>query len=73
MRVGRQRPQWRVAGQILSALARETKDEWSRSALVREQVEAFPVEPFRYLGAIAVPEALRRKEGWRTRAAARAG
>jgi glycine/D-amino acid oxidase-like deaminating enzyme len=65
-----------MGGRILSALARETDDQWSRSALVRERVEAFPVEPFRYLGAIAVREALRRKErledqghrpGWFTR------
>jgi hypothetical protein len=65
-----------MGGRILSALAHETNDEWSRSALVRERVEPFPVEPFRYLGSIAVREALRRKEqledsrrrpGWLTR------
>jgi hypothetical protein len=65
-----------MGGRILAALARETNDEWSRSALVRERVAPFPVEPFRYLGSIAVREALRRKErledldrrpGWFTR------
>ncbi|HEX3064921.1 MAG TPA: FAD-dependent oxidoreductase [Dongiaceae bacterium] len=68
-----------MGGRILSALARETKDEWSRSALIRERVEPFPIEPFRYLGAITVREALRRKErledagrcpGWLTRSLA---
>jgi glycine/D-amino acid oxidase-like deaminating enzyme len=55
-------PPTMLGGRILAALVRGTNDEWSRCALVRERVEAFPVEPFRYLGAIAVREALRRKE-----------
>ncbi len=68
-----------MGGRILSALARGTDDEWTRLALVRERVAQFPVEPFRYLGAIAVREALRHKErledagrrpGWLTRSLA---
>lgn len=51
-----------LGGRILAALARDTDDEWSRCGLVRERVERFPIEPFRYVGAIAVREALRRKE-----------
>src|SRR5262249_30577125 len=51
-----------MGGRILAALSRETNDEWSRCALVRERVDEFPIEPFRYLGAIAVRGALRRKE-----------
>jgi putative aminophosphonate oxidoreductase len=51
-----------MGARILSALARGADDEWSRSPLVRERIARFPVEPFRYLGAIAVREALRRKE-----------
>ena len=52
-----------MGGRILAGLVRETNDEWARSALVRERVEAFPIEPFRYLGAIAVREAAARS-GW---------
>jgi putative aminophosphonate oxidoreductase len=51
-----------LGGRILASLVREADDEWSRCGLVRETVENFPPEPFRYVGAIGVREALRRKE-----------
>ncbi len=51
-----------LGGRILASLVRETADDWSRCGLVRETVETFPPEPFRYVGAIGVREALRRKE-----------
>ncbi len=51
-----------MGGRILSALARGTDDEWSKLPLVRERVAQFPIEPFRYVGGLAVLRALRRKE-----------
>jgi len=51
-----------LGGRILASLARGVADEWSRCCLVREPAGQFPPEPFRYIGAIAVREALRRKE-----------
>lgn len=57
-----------VGGKILSSLALEEADEWSGCGLVRENVEKFPFEPFRYVGSIVVREALRRKEDLEDRA-----
>ncbi|MDA9489703.1 aminophosphonate oxidoreductase [Bradyrhizobium sp. CCBAU 11361] len=52
-----------LGGKILASLALDETNEWSRCGLVRDDVEKFPIEPFRYVGAIVVREALRRKEG----------
>ncbi|MCK1590053.1 FAD-dependent oxidoreductase [Bradyrhizobium sp. 169] len=52
-----------LGGKILASLALNETNQWSRCGLVRDNVEKFPIEPFRYVGAIIVREALRRKEG----------
>ncbi|WP_187435452.1 NAD(P)/FAD-dependent oxidoreductase [Bradyrhizobium cytisi] len=52
-----------LGGKILASLALDQKDHWSNCGLVREGVDNFPVEPFRYVGSVLVREALRRKEG----------
>lgn len=57
-----------LGGKILASLALEQVNEWSRCGLVREDVEKFPIEPFRFVGSIVVREALRRKEGLEDRA-----
>ncbi|MCK1695080.1 FAD-dependent oxidoreductase [Bradyrhizobium sp. 144] len=51
-----------LGGRILASLALEKVDEWSNCGLVRDDVDKFPIEPFRYVGSILVREALRRKE-----------
>ena len=40
----------------------ELDNEWTRSALVKGPLGNFPPEPIRFLGAIAVRDAIRRKE-----------
>ncbi|QQN65416.1 FAD-dependent oxidoreductase [Bradyrhizobium diazoefficiens] len=57
-----------LGGKILASLALEEVNEWSGCGLVRDDVEKFPIEPFRYVGSIMVREALRRKEGLEDRA-----
>jgi putative aminophosphonate oxidoreductase len=52
-----------VGGRILRALATGADDDFARCALVREPIVAFPPEPFRYVGALAVRTALKRKDG----------
>jgi putative aminophosphonate oxidoreductase len=51
-----------VGGRILASLALRRDDEWSGCGLVRRPPEAFPREPIRYLGGLAVRGAVRRKE-----------
>jgi glycine/D-amino acid oxidase-like deaminating enzyme len=51
-----------VAGRILASLALGTKDEWSRCGLVRPVENWLPPEPFRYVGALMVRAAIRRKD-----------
>lgn len=57
-----------LGGKILASLALGEVNEWSHCGLVRDDVEKFPIEPFRYVGSIMVREALRRKEGLEDRA-----
>lgn len=57
-----------LGGKILSSLALDEVNEWSKCGLIRDDVEKFPIEPFRYVGSILVREALRRKEGLEDRA-----
>ncbi|WP_420969497.1 NAD(P)/FAD-dependent oxidoreductase [Bradyrhizobium sp. B120] len=57
-----------LGGKILASLALDEVNEWSNCGLVRDEVDKFPVEPFRYVGSILVREALRRKEGLEDRA-----
>lgn len=51
-----------LSGRILASLALGEANEWSSCGLVRDKVDKFPIEPFRYVGSIVVREALRRKE-----------
>ncbi len=51
-----------VGGRILASLALGTDDRWSNNGLVHAQHRKFPPEPFRYVGAHAVREAIVRKE-----------
>ncbi len=51
-----------VGGRIMASLALESDDEWAGCGLVRDTVEQFPREPFRYCGGRMVIAANRRKE-----------
>jgi len=51
-----------LGGTILSSMVLELDNEWTRSALVKGPLGNFPPEPIRFLGAIAVRNAIRRKE-----------
>jgi glycine/D-amino acid oxidase-like deaminating enzyme len=51
-----------VAGRILASLALGTKDEWSQCGLVRPVENWLPPEPFRYVGALMVRAAIKRKD-----------
>jgi putative aminophosphonate oxidoreductase len=51
-----------VGGRILASLALRRDDEWSASGLVRRPPQAFPPEPLRYLGGLAVRAAVTRQE-----------
>jgi putative aminophosphonate oxidoreductase len=51
-----------VGGRILASLALRRDDEWSRCGLVRDAPVAFPPEPLRYVGGLAVRAAVVRKE-----------
>jgi glycine/D-amino acid oxidase-like deaminating enzyme len=51
-----------IAGRILASLALGTKDEWSQCGLVRPAQTWLPPEPFRYVGALMVRAAIKRKD-----------
>ena len=51
-----------LGGQILSSLVLDLDNEWTRSGLARGPLGKFPPEPIRWLGAMAVRGAIRRKE-----------
>lgn len=51
-----------VGGDILASLALERRDEWSDCALVRPVARGFPPEPFRFIGAHFVRDAVRRRD-----------
>jgi glycine/D-amino acid oxidase-like deaminating enzyme len=51
-----------MGGQILSSLVLELDNEWTRSGLVKGPLGSFPPEPIRWLGAMTVRNAIRRKE-----------
>lgn len=51
-----------LAGRILASLALDSKDEWSGCGLVRPVERWMPPEPFKYIGALAVRAAVRRKD-----------
>lgn len=51
-----------LGGRILAALALEREDGWSNSLLVRPVSRGFPPEPFRFVGAHLVRNAVRRRD-----------
>ena len=51
-----------VGGEILSSMALEEKNEWTKSNFCKGPLKMFPAEPFRWLGAIIIRNAVRRKE-----------
>ncbi|WP_120510882.1 FAD-dependent oxidoreductase [Photobacterium salinisoli] len=51
-----------IGGQILSSLVLEEDNDWTRSGLASGPKGSFPPEPIRWLGAILVRNAIRRKE-----------
>jgi glycine/D-amino acid oxidase-like deaminating enzyme len=51
-----------IAGRILASLALGLKDEWSQCGLVRPVENWLPPEPFRYVGALMVRAAIKRKD-----------
>jgi len=51
-----------LGGQILSSLVLDLDNEWTRSGLAKGPLGRFPPEPIRWLGAMAVRGAIRRKE-----------
>ncbi|KDM91310.1 FAD-dependent oxidoreductase [Photobacterium galatheae] len=51
-----------MGGQILSSLILGEDNAWTRSGLVTGPLAFFPSEPFRWLGAMIIRNAIRRKE-----------
>ena len=51
-----------LAGRILASLALEAQDEWSGCGLVRPVESWLPPEPLKYVGALMVRHAVRRKD-----------
>ncbi|MBG77229.1 MAG: Gamma-glutamylputrescine oxidoreductase [Alphaproteobacteria bacterium MarineAlpha5_Bin12] len=51
-----------VGGEILSSMALDEKNEWTKSNFCKGPIKLFPPEPFRWLGAILIRNAVRRKE-----------
>lgn len=51
-----------MGGQILSSMLLDQDNGWTRSPLTQGPLGQFPPEPVRYVGSIAVRNAIRRKE-----------
>ena len=51
-----------VGGDILSSMALNEQNEWTRSNFCKGPIKLFPPEPFRWFGAILIRNAVRRKE-----------
>jgi len=51
-----------LGGRILASLVLDSRDEWSGCGLVRPVERWMPPEPFKYVGALAVRAAVRRKD-----------
>ena len=51
-----------VGGEILSSMALEEENEWTKSNFCKGPLKMFPPEPFRWLGAMIIRNAVRRKE-----------
>ena len=54
----------RLGSQILASLVLGSNDEWSTSGLVRPVARSFPPDPFRYIGAHFVRQAIARKDAF---------
>lgn len=50
------------ASRIIKSLVEDANDEWSNCGLVNQKMKLFPAEPFRFIGAHLVRDALVRKE-----------
>jgi hypothetical protein len=50
------------ASRIIKSLVEDADDEWSKCGLVEQKMKLLPPEPFRYIGAHWVRDALVRKE-----------
>ncbi len=51
-----------IGGQILASLVLEQQNQWSQCGLVSDPKGYFPPEPIRWIGAMLVRNAIRRKE-----------
>jgi len=51
-----------VGGEILSSMALEEENLWTNSNFCKGPISLFPPEPFRWLGAMIIRNAVRRKE-----------
>ncbi len=51
-----------VGGDILSSMALDEINEWTNSNFCKGPIKLFPPEPFRWIGAILIRNAVRRKE-----------
>jgi len=51
-----------VGGEILSSMVLEEQNEWTKSNFCKGPLKMFPPEPFRWLGAMIIRNAIRRKE-----------
>ena len=51
-----------VGGEILSSMALGEQNEWTESNFCKGPLELFPPEPIRWLGAMIIRNAVRRKE-----------
>ena len=51
-----------LGSEIIRSLILERQDEWSQSGLAKGPRGRFPIEPFRWIGAMLVRGAIRRKE-----------
>lgn len=54
--------QTRIGGKILSSMALDLDNEWTQCGLAKGPLGTFPPEPFRWMGAMLVRNAVRRKE-----------
>ena len=51
-----------VGGEILSDMALEEENDWTESNFCKGPIKLFPPEPFRWIGAMIIRNAVRRKE-----------
>ena len=51
-----------VGGEILSSMALDEINEWTNSNFCKGPINLFPPEPFRWIGAMIIRNAVRRKE-----------